>query len=55
MVETLVNTIRNSAIVKQRSVHMLGCFQYRINAFDVKKRLLLTSKRGIRQVLCSGG
>ncbi len=55
MIISLVNAIRDGAIVKQRSKYVFHCHQYRIEALNVKKRFLLARKRSIWHIFRRGG
>ena len=55
MIEAVVDSVGNRAVVKQRGEHILDGFQHGIDAADVQEGFLLAGKGGIRQVFGGGG
>ena len=54
MGKALVHAVADGAVVVQRGKHLFDFVQHRVNTRHIQKRFLLTGKRGIRQVFCSG-
>ena len=55
VIVTLVHTIRDGAIVKQRSKYMFHCHENGVKTLNVEEGFLLTGKGSVRHIFCSSG